>query len=165
MKSFKLISSGANGKLYYAMNSALDKLKEVLEFADRVYIIDEGKNYIWTGSELVEDKNPSDSDSGSGGSGESIIHFSGFGENLSCNVDYTALTDELLTHSVVTLDDPIYNGVSGYCVGIKFNERNGMFYFTFINISSYNLYETVITYGPNSIELSQNEYSLATDLN
>ena len=75
MKDYKLISSGANGKLYYAMYSALDKLKEFVEFADRVYIIDEGKNYIWTGSQFVEDLNPIDhsDDSESGGGSEPLM--------------------------------------------------------------------------------------------
>lgn len=75
MKNYKLVNSGKNGNLYYAMSSALDGLKGLLEFADRIYVIDQGKNLIWTGSELVEDKNPESgsesSDEGSGGSGGS----------------------------------------------------------------------------------------------
>lgn len=73
MKDYKLISSGANGKLYYAMGSASDELEEIVEFADRVYVIDEGKNYIWTGSQFIEDLNP---DGGSSGSGSEplVVH-------------------------------------------------------------------------------------------
>ena len=52
---FKLIEAGGNGRLWYAMNSGLTALSEYLNFADRVYVIDQGKVLMWTGEDYVED--------------------------------------------------------------------------------------------------------------
>lgn len=52
---FKLIEAGGNGRLWYAMNSGLNALSEYLDFADRVYVIDQGKVLMWTGEDYVED--------------------------------------------------------------------------------------------------------------